>query len=105
VVVSASRILERTKHQELIQSGRVQAAGLKAFQNRDLRKAGAYSFENELRQLDAAYEKEFRAQSEGLGFFSSSIAVLSTCGHLLGHERQEGGNPSEAPGHPDRRFD
>jgi uncharacterized protein YdeI (YjbR/CyaY-like superfamily) len=46
---------------ELTQLGRMQPAGLKAFQERDQKKAAQYSYEQDDIKLDPAYEKQLKA--------------------------------------------
>ena len=56
--------------QELIDEGRMQEQGLKAFEARDEKRAGLYSFENEL-QLTPAFIRKFRANKKAWAHFSS----------------------------------
>ena len=53
--------LVNVKHVErLKKEGRMHAAGLAAFEQRDPQRTGIYSFENAPRELSAEYEKELR---------------------------------------------
>jgi hypothetical protein len=45
------------------------SSGLKAFEARDPRKSGTYSFENRPRRLDAAFEKKFKTNKGAWKFF------------------------------------
>lgn len=58
--------------EELIRTGRMQPAGLRAFQARDPEKLGAYSFEQRTgAQLTAEAEARFRANRPAWRFFES----------------------------------
>jgi uncharacterized protein YdeI (YjbR/CyaY-like superfamily) len=53
--------LVNVKHVErLKKDGRMHAAGLAAYDQRDPKRTGIYSFENAPREISAEYEKEFR---------------------------------------------
>lgn len=54
---------------ELTKLGRMKAPGLATFDGRDRKKSGTYSYENRKRPLDAAYEKQFRANAMAWDFF------------------------------------
>lgn len=56
---------------ELIALGRVQLSGLTAFQKRDEKKAGIYSFEQNAHQLIAEYEKKFQKNKKAWKYFTS----------------------------------
>jgi uncharacterized protein YdeI (YjbR/CyaY-like superfamily) len=57
---------------ELIRTGRMQLAGLRAFEARDPEKSGVYSFEQRTgARLDAAAEARFRANPGAWSFFES----------------------------------
>ena len=49
--------------------GRMTPAGLKAYELKDPKKTGVYSFENRPRELLPAYEKKFRANKKAWEFF------------------------------------
>ena len=51
--------------------GRMAPPGLKAFDARDSRESGVYSFENRPQKLDAVFEKEFRANRKAWEFFKA----------------------------------
>ncbi len=58
--------------QELARQGLMHPAGLKAFEERDQKKSGLYSYEQrESSQLDPAYEKQFKANKKAWDFFQS----------------------------------
>jgi uncharacterized protein YdeI (YjbR/CyaY-like superfamily) len=57
--------------QELIDEGRMQPAGLKAFEARDPERAGIYSFEREQAAFTPQQEKRFRANRKAWKFFES----------------------------------
>lgn len=56
---------------ELTQLGRMQPAGLKAFNERDQAKSRQYSYEERARKLDDAYEEQFRANTKAWDFFQA----------------------------------
>jgi uncharacterized protein YdeI (YjbR/CyaY-like superfamily) len=57
----------------LIEQGRMEPAGLKAFTGRDPRQAGRYSFENQPQSLEAADEATFQANGPAWAFFQAQI--------------------------------
>jgi uncharacterized protein YdeI (YjbR/CyaY-like superfamily) len=59
---------------ELIREGRMQPAGLAAFEARDPLKAGVYSFERSAAALDAESEARFKANRAAWSFFQSQPA-------------------------------
>ena len=60
---------------ELIESGRMQPAGLKAFEERAGERSGVYSFEQDQPvQFDPAQEKRFRSNKRAWGFFQAQPA-------------------------------
>jgi uncharacterized protein YdeI (YjbR/CyaY-like superfamily) len=61
--VNAARV------QELIALKRMAKPGLEAWERRDPKKTGIYSFENRPKTLDAALEREFRKQPAAWSFF------------------------------------
>jgi len=56
---------------ELTAGGLMRPSGLEAFQKRDEEKSRQYSYEARGRDLDAAYEKKFRANKRAWAFFQS----------------------------------
>jgi len=57
---------------ELIELGLVQPAGLKAFNERDQKKSGRYSYEQrKTLKLDPAYENQLRAHTKAWEYFQS----------------------------------
>jgi uncharacterized protein YdeI (YjbR/CyaY-like superfamily) len=55
----------------LEKAGRMAAAGLKVFRERDPKRAGIYSFENRPRTLAPSYRKEFAANRQAWAWFSA----------------------------------
>jgi uncharacterized protein YdeI (YjbR/CyaY-like superfamily) len=56
---------------ELKALGLMKPSGLKQFEERDEKRAKLYSFENAPVELDAAYEKQFKANKKAWEFFQS----------------------------------
>jgi uncharacterized protein YdeI (YjbR/CyaY-like superfamily) len=56
---------------ELIKEKRMRPAGMKAFEARDAKKTGIYSFERETATLPAEYEKVFRANAKAWKFWEA----------------------------------
>jgi uncharacterized protein YdeI (YjbR/CyaY-like superfamily) len=56
---------------ELIELGRVQPSGMAAFQERNEKRAGIYSFEQDAHELATAYEKKFRTNKKAWSYFTS----------------------------------
>jgi uncharacterized protein YdeI (YjbR/CyaY-like superfamily) len=56
---------------ELRELGLMQPSGLKAFEGRDVEKAGLYSFEQRIVKLDDSYEEQFRANEKAWAYFES----------------------------------
>jgi uncharacterized protein YdeI (YjbR/CyaY-like superfamily) len=63
--INIARIAELTK------VGRMQPAGLRAFEHRREEKSGIYAYENEERTLSADDEKTFRANKKAWEFFNA----------------------------------
>jgi len=64
--------LVNVKHIErLKKEGRMHAAGLAAYEQRDPKRTGIYSFENAPRELSAEYEKEFRKTKGAWEYFQT----------------------------------
>jgi uncharacterized protein YdeI (YjbR/CyaY-like superfamily) len=64
--------LVNVKHVErLKKEGRMHAAGLAAFEQRDPKRTGIYAFENAPRELSAEYEKEFRKHKGAWEYFQT----------------------------------
>lgn len=57
--------------QELIEESRMQPAGLAAFQTRDEKRAGIYSFEQDSHKLAPAFEKKFKSNKKAWKYFTS----------------------------------
>jgi uncharacterized protein YdeI (YjbR/CyaY-like superfamily) len=55
--------------EELKRLGRLKPPGIGAFESRDPRKSGIYSFENAERKLNPDYEKRFKAYPKAWAFF------------------------------------
>ena len=56
---------------ELTKIGRMEAPGLRTFEERDPKKAQRYSYENRPEKLDEAYEQKFSANSRAWEFFQA----------------------------------
>jgi len=56
---------------ELIKDKRMRPAGVKAFEARDAKKTGIYSFERETATLPAEFEKAFRANTKAWKFWEA----------------------------------
>jgi uncharacterized protein YdeI (YjbR/CyaY-like superfamily) len=56
---------------ELIELGRMQPAGLKAFSARDQNKTNLYSYERDNAQFGSEYEARFRANPKAWDFFQA----------------------------------
>lgn len=56
---------------ELIEEGRIQAAGLEAFNKRSEQKTGIYSFEQDSHKLFPSFEKKLKANQKAWKFFTS----------------------------------
>jgi uncharacterized protein YdeI (YjbR/CyaY-like superfamily) len=56
---------------ELKETGQMQPAGLKVFEERDVKKSKLYSFEQKNVKLSADYEKQFRKNKKAWEFFES----------------------------------
>ncbi len=68
---SAWSAINLRKVQELIASGRMRPAGLRAFEERDPKKSGTYSYERAAAQLSPEAEAEFRAFPAAWSFFQA----------------------------------
>ena len=62
-------LVNATRVKELIALKRMAKAGLEAWERRDPKKTGIYSFENRPKTFDAALEREFRKQPAAWTFF------------------------------------
>jgi uncharacterized protein YdeI (YjbR/CyaY-like superfamily) len=60
--------------ERLKKEGRMAPPGLKAYELKDPKRTGIYSFENRPRELAPAYEKEFRANKKAWEFFEKQPA-------------------------------
>jgi uncharacterized protein YdeI (YjbR/CyaY-like superfamily) len=56
---------------ELKGLGQMKPSGLKEFEGRDEKRTNQYSYEREAARLDAAYEKQFKANKKAWEFFQS----------------------------------
>jgi uncharacterized protein YdeI (YjbR/CyaY-like superfamily) len=56
---------------ELMTAGRMAAAGLEAFERRDEKKSGYYSYEARSRPLDSAYQRRLKANRKAWSFFQA----------------------------------
>ncbi len=59
------------KVEDLIKQGRMKPSGLKAFEAREEKKTGIYSFEGSARSLDAAAEKSFQSHEKAWSFYQT----------------------------------
>ncbi len=76
--------------QELIEEGRMHPAGLAAFNNRDEKKAGIYSFEQDTHSLLPAYQKKFKANKKAWKYFTSKApSYQRTSIHWVMSAKQE----------------
>jgi uncharacterized protein YdeI (YjbR/CyaY-like superfamily) len=90
--------------QEHAHSGRMQPAGLKAFEGATAQPR-KYSYEQRNRaQFPAPDEKRFRANRKAWEFFQSQPPWYRRTATLLGDQREEGRDSSAPPGHADRRL-
>jgi len=56
---------------ELIELGRMQAAGLRAYEQRDEQKTAVYAYENRPREWPPEMEKQFRANRKAWSYFTA----------------------------------
>jgi uncharacterized protein YdeI (YjbR/CyaY-like superfamily) len=78
------------KIEELTRKGFMQPAGIESFSKRSEKKSGIYSHENELKKLDAAYEKKFRSNKKAWDFFQSQPPSYKKVAiHLILTAKQE----------------
>jgi uncharacterized protein YdeI (YjbR/CyaY-like superfamily) len=63
-------LVNATRLKELIAARRVAKPGLEAWQRRDPKKTGIYSFENRPKTFEPALERTFKAEKAGWAFFS-----------------------------------
>jgi uncharacterized protein YdeI (YjbR/CyaY-like superfamily) len=54
---------------ELIELSRIQPAGIRAFEQRDMARSEVYSYENQIATLDPDYERRFRENAPSWSFF------------------------------------
>ena len=79
------RHVERLKKQ-----GRMQPPGLSAFDLREAKRTGIYSFENKPRELSSEFQKIFRANKEGWQFFQAQPPYLTrTCAFWVMSAKKE----------------
>jgi uncharacterized protein YdeI (YjbR/CyaY-like superfamily) len=62
---------------ELENLGLMRPPGLRAFQARDPKRSGIYSFENAARELDPEFEKRFRANKKAWDFFQAQPPYIT----------------------------
>ena len=76
---------------ELIAAGRVQPAGLAAFEARTAEKSSVYTYENRPQQLSAEYEKQFRANKPAWEFFQSQAPYYqrTACAWVMTAKKEE----------------
>jgi uncharacterized protein YdeI (YjbR/CyaY-like superfamily) len=84
--------LVNIKHVERLKNeGRVHPAGLAAFEQRDPKRTGIYSFENRPRELSSEYEKEFRKNKAAWQFFQTYPPFLkrTVCFWVMSAKKEE----------------
>ena len=89
---------------ELTERGLMHPAGLRAFEQRKIDQAPAYSYEQDGVAFDAEQTARFQADAGGLGVVLGQSAVLPAGGHPLGDQRQAPGDPGAAARPAHRRF-
>lgn len=62
------------KIEALIEKGLMRPAGLSAYEKKEDKRAVIYSYENEPREFDPAYEKQFRKNKKAWAFFEAQPA-------------------------------
>ena len=80
------------KHVErLKKEGRMRPAGLAAYELRDPKRTGIYSFENRPRQLSAEYEQEFRRNKAAWQFFETQPLYYKNlmCFRIMSAKKEE----------------
>lgn len=84
-------VVNVTRMNELIKSGRVHNAGLKEFQQRDKKKSKLYSYEVGNCNLDAGFEKRFRANAKAWGFYQAQAPWYRrlSCYWVMSAKREE----------------
>jgi uncharacterized protein YdeI (YjbR/CyaY-like superfamily) len=68
-------VINIRRAQELIEEGRMRAAGLKAFQARQEYRSGIYSYEQRRDQLDGSYAKRLQRNRSAWKFYQSQSAA------------------------------
>ena len=83
--------LINVRHVErLLKEGRMRPPGLEAYERRDPKRTGIYSFENAPRQFAPTYEKRFRQNKKAWQFFTNEPAyVKKVCIHWVMSARKE----------------
>ena len=82
--------VNRKRMEELIAEGKVEDAGMKAWQAREASRSGIYSFEKEPQSLPPEYEKEFKKNKKAWTFFTSMAPWYQrTAIHLVVSAKQE----------------
>lgn len=64
-------LVNMNRVKELIGEGRMEPAGLRAYETRDPKKSGVYSFERQHAVFDEALENRFRAHRKAWNFFQA----------------------------------
>jgi len=77
--------------EELAREGRMQPAGLQAFQARMENRSGIYSYEQRSDKLDAPYEKKLKANKAAWAFFQSQSAAYrrNACWWVVSAKKEE----------------
>jgi uncharacterized protein YdeI (YjbR/CyaY-like superfamily) len=84
-------VINTTRMGELIKLGRVHAAGLKVFKQRDKKKSKLYSYEVRERQFDAEYARRFRANAKAWEFYEAQAPWYRrvSCYWVMSAKREE----------------
>ena len=74
----------------LIAAGRMQKAGLAAWEARDEKRTGIYAFEQESPELPAPYQRQFRANPKAWRWFQSQAPWYQRlCAHRVSSAKKE----------------
>ena len=76
----------------LIAEGRVLPAGQRAFDARDEKRAGAYSYENRPQRPAGRGAEAVQGAQGGVGVVAGADAVVPAHGDVVGGEREAGGD-------------
>ena len=82
---------------ELIALGMMHPAGLRAFEARTGERSGVYSFEQKEIAFEKHQEQRVQERERSVALLSIPTSVVSPDRDMVGHQRQEGRDQSEAP--------